>query len=279
LSRCLSLALATLAFAGAAAPARPDALLDVSGSVTATSPRLAVRVTLTNRGDRPAGPIDVRGELFGEAQSARLAGTLAPRASGSVSLEFAAAPPRPGLHALTLLVEHPLEGAPDGAGNPQLASQRAFLLLALGASPAPAVRMRADPLSLDVRGSLVVHVESSDGDARRVRLRALAARGLRVEGGPIDVSVPGQGETRALVPIARAGAARGTQQAVLLVAETQDAELSRTSVAAASVLVAPDPAWLPRWRMPILGFGLALLALALGFEAWKRTRQRVSDSA
>lgn len=81
-----------------------------------------MRVTLANRGDRPAGPIDVKGELFGESQAARLPGTLAPGTSGSVLLEFATPPPKPGLHALTLLVEHPLEGAPDGAGNPQMAS-------------------------------------------------------------------------------------------------------------------------------------------------------------
>jgi hypothetical protein len=278
LSRCPSLAF-VVALASLAAPARPDAALDVAGAVAATSPRLAVRVTLTNRGDRPAGPIDVRGELFGEPQAARLAGTLAPHGSGSVTLEFATPAPKPGLHALTLLVEHPLEGAPDGAGNPAMASQRAFLLLALGASPGPAVRMRADPLRLDVRGSLAVHLESADGEARRVRLRALTARGIRSEGGPIDVDVPAKGELRTVLPVARAGAARGTEHALLLVAETPDLEVSRTAVAAANVVVAADPSWLPRLRTPLLGLGITLLAFALGFEIWKASRPGHRDSA
>jgi hypothetical protein len=278
LSRCPSLAL-VLALAGPAAPALPDEALDVAGAVVATSPRLAVRVTLTNRGERPAGPIDVQGELFGESQAARLPGTLAPRASGSVELEFGAPAPKPGLHALTLLVEHPLEGTPDGAGNPQLSSQRAFVLLALGASPEPAVRMRAEPLRLDVRGALVVHVASADGEARRVRLRALTARGIRSEGGPIDLDVPARGELRADVPLARAGAARGTEHALLLVAETPDLEVSRTAVTAANVAVVADPAWLPRIRTPVLAVGILLVAFALGFEAWRAARAERHDSA
>jgi hypothetical protein len=278
LSRCPSLAL-VFALAGLAAPARPDEALDVAGAVVATSPKLAVRVTLTNRGERPAGPVDVQGELFGEAQAARLPGTLAPRASGSVQLEFATPPPKPGLHALTLLVEHPLEGAPDGAGNPQMSSQRAFVLLALGASPEPAVRMRAEPLRLDVRDSLVVHLESADGEARHVRLRALTARGIRCEGGPIDLDVPARGELRADVPLARAGAARGTEHALLLVAETPDLEVSRTAVAAARVAVVADPSRLPRVRTIVLAAGILLVAVALGFEVWRVHRGQPHDSA
>ena len=278
MSRCPSLAL-IVALAGLAAPARPDEALDVAGAVVATSPRLAVRVTLTNRGERPAGPIDVQGELFGEAQAARLPGTLAPRASGSVSLEFATPPPKPGLHALTLLVEHPLEGAPDGAGNPQMASQRAYVLLALGASPEPAVRMRSDPLRLDVRGTLGVHLESADGESRRVRLRALTARGIRSEGGPIDVDVPASGEVRADIPLARAGAARGTEHALLLVAETPELEVSRTAVAVGHAAVVADPSRLPGLRTPLLALGILLVAFAVGFEVWKASRAEHHDSA
>jgi len=261
------------------APARPDAVLDVAGSVVSAAPRLEVRVTLTNRGDLPAGPIDVIGELVGERREARFSGSLAPGASGDVPLDFAPAPPRPGLHALTLLLEHPLEGPPDGAGNRPMSSQRAWLLLALGARPAEAVRIRADPLRLDVRGALVVRLESRDGDAQRVRLRAFTARGLRPDGDAIDVAVPPQGQATASVPIARAGAPRGSRQALLLVAETPDGPLSRASVAAATVDVLPDPALLPRLRVPLLVEGLALLALALGSEARERARGRRAPPA
>ena len=55
-------AVATLLLA-ASATARSQAVLDVSGSVVSVGPRLEVRVEVTNRGDRPAAPIDrTRGE-------------------------------------------------------------------------------------------------------------------------------------------------------------------------------------------------------------------------
>jgi len=276
LSRCLSLA---LALASLAARSRADQGLDVTGSIVQAAPRIAVRVTLTSRGGRAAGPIDVEGELFGEQRSGRLASGLEPGASGDVALEFAGTPPQPGLYALTLLVEHPLEGSADAAGNPPMASERAWLLLALGASPAPAVRMRADPMALDVRGSLAVRLESTDGAAARVRLRALTARGLRAEGGPIEIDVPARGEARALLPLVHAGAPRGTSQALLLVAETRDATLARTSVAVASVAVVADPSLFPRLRTALLGLGLALVALATAYELRKALRAHASDPA
>ena len=276
MSRSLNLA---LALASLAARSRADAVIDVSGQLAATAPRLAVRVVLTNRGDRAAGPIDVYGELFGELQSGRFASRLAPGASGDVALEFDAKPPKPGLHALTLLVENPLEGAADAAGNPPMASERAWLLLALGASPTPAVRMRADPMALDVRGALAVRVESADAEPAHVRLRVLTARGLRADGGPIELDVPARGEVRALVPLVRAGAPRGTSQALLLVAETPDAPLARTSVAVAKIAVRADPSLFPKVRVVFLGLGIALVAAALGYELWRAPRRSASDPA
>ena len=262
-----------------ASPARPDAVLDVSGSVVATAPRLEVRVTLTNRGDVRSGPIDVQGELFGESREARLPGGLGPAAEGLVRLDFAPTPPRPGLHALTLLLEHPVEGPPDGAGNPPMSSQRAFLLLALGANPGEAVRIDAEPLSLDVRGILLVRLESRDGQGQRVRLRALTARGLRPDGDPIEVAVPPRGHARVGIPLSRAGAPRGSRQALLLVAETLDGPLARTSVAAVSVDVLSDPGRVPRLRVALLVGGLALIAFALVYELRIRSRARGSPPA
>lgn len=254
--------------------AHADAVLDVSGRVVATAPRFDVELTLTNRGDVRAGPIDVRGDLFGEPRSARVPDGLAPGASSGLTLDFAPAPKRPGLHALTLLLEHPLEGPPDGAGNPPVASQRAFLLLAIGAQPSEAVRIGAEPLRLDVRGSLRARLESRDGEPHRVRLRALTARGLH-PGGEVEVAVPARGQATAELEIVRAGAVRGSRQALLLVAETLDGPLARTSVAAATVELAPDPTLLPGVRMSVLALGLVLLTVALGHELrlYLRTRR------
>jgi len=112
-----------------------------------------------------------------------------------------------------------------------------------------------------------------------VRLRALTARGIRSESGPIDLVVPARGELRADVPLARAGATRGTEHPLLLVAETPDLEISRSAVAAANVTVASDPSRLPGLRMPLLGLGILLVAFALAFEAWKATHAGRHDSA
>ncbi len=273
MSRCPDARIATAAAlltSFLAAPARPDAALDVSGRVVATEPRLAVSVTLTNRGEPCLGPIDVVGELDGQHRDARLAGGLASNADGFVTLEFESPPRRPGLQALTLLVEHPLAGTPDAAGNPPIASERAFLMLAIGASPVEAVRVAAEPIGLDVRGSLAVRLESRGGEAVRVRLRALAPRGLRVEGEPILVEVPARGQATASVPIVRAGAPRGSRMALLLVAETPDGQLARTSVAATTVEVLQSPARVAGLRPLILAGGLALLAAAGLYEAWAR---------
>ncbi len=262
-------AAAALAALLSAAPVHADAVLDVSGRVVATEPRFEVSVTLTNRGDRRAGPIDVSGELDRRTSEARLAGGLEPGANASVILGFPAPPRRPGLHALTLLLEHPLDAPPDGAGNPPLASQRAWLMLAIGASPAEAVRIEADPLRLDARGELRARLESRDGQAVRVRLRALAPRGLRADVEAVEVAVPARGAATARVPIVRAGAARGSRQALLLVAETPDGPLARTAVGVAAVDIAADASRVAALRPLLVAAGLALLAVALGYEAWR----------
>jgi hypothetical protein len=251
-------------------PARAEAVLDVSGSVVSVAPRLEVRVVVTNRGDRRAAPIEVVGELLGERSEARLAGGVAPGREGAVLLVFSPASPRPGTHAVTLLLEHPIEGTPDGAGNPPMASQVAWLIVALGASPPPPVRVAAQPLQLEVKGDLAVRLESADGEPHRVRLRALTARGLRAETGGAEVAVPARGTVSAGLAIVRAGAPRGSRHALLLVAEATDGPLARTAVAAVPVEVAPFPSRLPRFRVALLVVGLLLLAAALGFEALRQ---------
>ena len=177
-----------------------------------------------------------------------------------------------GIHALTLLLEHPIGGMPDAGGNPPVESQRAYLLLALGAHPDPAVRVDPAVASLDVVGGLPVRLASADGNAHRVRLRVLTARGLRAPGPPVEVDVPATGSVSVTAPLARAGASRGTRHGVLVVAETMGGPLARTSVAVASVDIAPDPSLLPRLRVPLLALGLALLAVAALLEVRRRRR-------
>ena len=275
MSRFPSLPVLALGLLAAAPAARAQAILDVSGSVVSVAPRLEVRVVLRNRGLRPAAPLEVTGELFGERREARLANGVPPGGEGAVHLDFDPAEARSGLHALTLLLEHPVEGPPDGAGSPPVASRRAWLLLAIGGpSPGPAVRLTAEALVLDVKGDLAVRLESADGERHRVRLRAHTARGLRAEGGGVEVAVPAKGTSPAALPLVRTGAPRGSRHAVLLVADALDGPLARAAVLVAPVEVAADPSLLPRLRAPLLILGLALLAVALGFEARRALRRR-----
>jgi hypothetical protein len=59
---------------------------------------------------------------------------------------------------------------------------------------------------------------------------------------------------------------------VLVVAETTDGPVARTTVASVAVEIAPFPSRLPSLRPVVLGLGLLLLAVALGFEGWRRFR-------
>jgi hypothetical protein len=257
--------------AGPPALAAPP--LDVSGEVVSVVPRLEVRVVVTNRSAQPTGALDVVGEMLGERRAARVTAGVPAAGSAAVVLGFDASPKRPGLHALTLLLEHPVEGTPDAAGNLPVESQRAWLLIALGARAEPAVRLEPDPAPIDVRGELRVRLRSADGAPHRVSVHGLAARGVRFEGPPVEVAVPASSSVVVSLPLVRAGAPRGTRHGVLVVAETPDGPLARTAVTAASVEIAPDPSVLPHVRGVLLVAGLALLAAAAVAE-WRRVYPR-----
>jgi hypothetical protein len=265
-------ALAALLTAVAAAAAA-DARLEVTGAVLADAPRLRVRVSVANRGRQPVSALAITGECLGERREARLPEGLPAGGSGSVVLDFAVLGARPGVHALALLLEHAAPGAPDAAGNPPLESRRAWLLLTLGAPAEPAVRLKPKPARLDVTGSLEVAVESTDGAPHRVTLRPLPARGLRAEPDSMTIDVPARGTLEARVRLVRAGAPRGTRHEVLLVAEAEDGPLARTTVATATVEIAPDPSILPRWRRLVLVGALLLLGLVFLAEAWLRSHR------
>lgn len=245
-------------------------------------PRLEVRVVIANRGDQPAVPLDVVGEFLGERRQARVVQGVPPGGEAAVLLDFAAEDARAGLQALTLLLEHPVEGDADAAGNRPVHSQRASLLVTLGSNPGPAVRIEVacpdDPADADcapsigVRGELTTRLESTDGEAHRMKVRALTARGLRADGPPVTVEVPGTGGATVRIPLARAGGAPGSRHGVLVVAETIDDPLARTTVEEAQVRIAPQPSVLGRLRGPLLLLGLALLASA-GVAEWRRRHQ------
>lgn len=267
---------------------RAGAGLEVTGEVVARTPQLEVRVLIGNPGDEPAVPLSVVGELFGQHAEARIARGVPAGGEAAVILGFDAAEARPGIHALTLLLEHPVGGAPDAVGNRPVESQRAYLSLTIGPVLAPAVTLEVECAEdapkarcttlIDVQGEVPVRLSSADGEAHAVSVRALTARGLRPVSARLDAEVPATGSVSLAIPLARAGARRGSRHGVLLLAETPSGAFSRTAVASAVVEIAPYPALLPRLRLPLLVLGLALLAAAVVVE-WRQKRRGDRESA
>jgi hypothetical protein len=220
-------------------------------------------VEIANRGDQAAAPVTVEGELLGARREARLEGGVPAGQSRRVMLPFPAEVPRPGVHALALLIEYPQDG-----GLP--ASQRAYLLLALGANTEPAVRLAVPEVSLETQGRLPVEIESVDGVAHRVRLRVLTPRGLRAESPTEDVEVPARGRISVPVALLRAGAPRGFPLGILVVVATIDGPVERTTVATGIVRLTPEPAWTPRLRPFLIGIAILLLAGAAYAEVRRR---------
>jgi hypothetical protein len=154
------------------------------------------------------------------------------------------------------------------AGASAAMSQRAFLLLSLGAAPPPAVRLSAPELALRDRALLPVTLQSADGAAHRVRLRVLGPRGLNAEHAQDEVAVPATGTAAVSVPLLRGGVPRPSRQGVLLVAETLDGDLARASTATTVVEVAAPADLMPRLRVPFLLAAALLLAAAAVLEWW-----------
>jgi hypothetical protein len=245
-----------LAAEGLAAEVR----LDVSGDIKAVEDGLEVRVDLTNRGDGEAAEVAVQGELLGKWDEGRVDAGIPPGGKAAVSLRFPVEVTRPGVHPVVLRLEYQTRPTPG------VVSQRAYLLLSLGANPPPAVRVAAAEMRLHDRDLLKVRLESADGAEHRARLRVLTPRGLNAESPEAEVTVPARGEAVVEVPVRRGSVPRPSRQGLLLVAGTADGEQETTAVATTVVDVAADPAWLPRVRRPLAVVAFALMVAAVVLE-------------
>jgi hypothetical protein len=254
-------ALVLLAALTLAAEARAGARFEVAGSATATDEALLVRVELKNVGDRPASPLTVRGELLGERREAVIDPGAATGETRVATLSFPLEVPRAGVHALTLLLEFPDIGGGAPGAEPT-ASQRAYLLLALGENAPAAVKVDAPVAHVQTAGRIAVGMESVDGSAHRVRLRVLTPLGLRAEDVADEISVPATGRAVSEVTLLRAGAPRPSQQGVLVVADVVDGPLARTAVSTGVVEIEAPAAWLPRHRSLLVLAAILLLGAA-----------------
>ncbi len=228
--------------------------LEVAGSTELSGDTLDVRVDLTNRGSSAAVPVAVEGELFGSHDQAKLEQGIAAGATRSVLLRFPLAEPKPGLHALLLLLDY---GAP---GTADAASQRAYLLLSLGAAAREAVKVDVPEAAVTFIDHVKVALASADGAAHRVAVTLATPRNLRADPDPVQVDVPAHGTVWTRVRVFRGAAPRGTIQGVLVVASTVDDPVVHTTVKAGLVRVRSDPSWMPVLR-PVLVTVAALLLL------------------
>ena len=219
-------------------------------------------MALENKGDLKASPLTIQGELVAERREERLADGVAPGATVRAVLRFPMDVPRPGLHALTLLLEWPVGPPPADGSLPPMASQRAFLLLTLGAVAEPAVRVVAPDLDLETWGTLAVGLESADGASHRVSVRVLTPRGLNVLDAGGEVIVPGSGRATSPVTLLRGSAPRESRQGIVVVASVLDGPLERTAVATGVVNLTRDPSLLRPMRPALWLVAAALLAAA-----------------
>jgi hypothetical protein len=262
--------LAALGLAGLALVADPtdaDVRLQVgSGRVDVTEDHLDVVVELSNAGGTSSGPVDVDGEIFGSHSLASVPAGIPAGEMRPVSLRFDLEAARPGTHALSLLLDY----AAVGASQARL-SQRAYLLIALGEAPPSALGVEIAPdARLDWYGEVTVVLRSADSRPHEARLRLEGPRGLRVLDPEGPISVPAQGAVHVPIRVFRGTLPWTTAQGVLAVAVADDGPAVRTTVAAGTVTVGPDPAWSPRLRKPVLLLALLLLGVAAFVEAWRR---------
>jgi len=268
-----SLALALLLAAAAPAasvPPAPAPAFDVGGNVALNEDgELEVRVDLTNRGGA-AGSVTVQGELAGHYDEARLPDGVAAGATASAPLVFPNQVPKPGVYPVVLLLDYGPTAAPGAAAPTQ--SQRAYLLLTLGATAPAPVRISAPEITLRDRALLPVVLESADGRAHRIRLRVLAPRGLNPERLHDEVAVPASGAATVSVPLLRGGVQRKSRQGLLLVAETLDGDVAQAATATSIVEVEAASHLMSRWRDPFVVAAGLLLAAAVFLE-WRRLRE------
>jgi hypothetical protein len=262
--RCL-VALATIAWPHLL-QAQPAPELSVSGALHQVGDDLEVEATVTNHRRAAIGSMSAEAELLGQRQKAALRDDLPPSASGRLVFRFPLDFDEPGVYPMSLLLDYSEAGTPS-----TLLSQRAFLLLALGAPAEPPVKIVISPLRLRTYATLRVGLESADGAAHRVRLRTETARGLRALAKAEEVDVPAHGSVQREVGLLRAGAPRGPQ-GLLVIAETTDASPHRTAVATGTVEVVVEEPWLKRLR-PALAVTVALLVAWSLVAELRRRRQ------
>ena len=238
--------------------------LTVNGSVATEDEELVVSVQVDNHGDVAVSTLVIHGELLGRHDEVEKAKGVAARSWTEAELRFPDEVSRPGVHVVALRLDYQTQA--KGAWS----SQAAYLLLALGANPPAAVRVSVGEVTVETRGRVPVALESADGRPHIARLRLLTPKGLNPFGEAPDVSVPAQGRVSASLEVLRGSASRDTKYGILVAASTLDGEQQTSAVAEGAIVVAPDPAVMPRLRLPLTLLSIGLLLAATAVELRRR---------
>lgn len=251
-----------------AARADAAARLHVTGSVEPEDEELVVSVQVDNRGDVAVAPLIVNGELLGKYDEVQKDAGVAPGSWTEAQLRFPQEVPRPGVHVVALRLDY--QSPPGGAWT----SQAAYLLVALGANPPPAVRVFVGETTIETKGRVAVELESADGRPHVARLRLLTPKGLNPFGEAGDVAVPAKGRVPAGLEVLRGSAPRKTRQGILVAASTTDGDEQTAAVAEGAIVIAADPALMPRLRVSLTVLAIVLLLASTVVELrrrWPRT--------
>jgi hypothetical protein len=225
---------------------------------------LVVSIEVDNRGEAAVAPLIVHGELLGRHAEVQKEVGIAARSWTEAELRFPHDVPRPGVHVVALRLDY--QAKPSGTWS----SQAAYLLLALGANPPPAVRVSVGETKVETRGRVSVELQSADGRPHVARLLLITPKGLNPFGDPPEVAVPAQGKVSAAVEVLRGSASRDTRYGVLVAATTTDGEMQTSAVGEGAVVITEDPAVMPRLRIPLTVIAIGLLLAATAVELRRR---------
>ena len=246
--------------------ARAESPLEVSGVLLGTEEDVQVRVQIRNTSEARLRDARVEGDLLGRHADGAL-GDIEPGHVSSVVLTFPFASEwRPGRHVLPLAIDCE---APPGS-LPSRTQLLAYLVLPLAATAEPTLRVTAPPVGLDIHTLLRVRLESADGQPHRARVRVVTPPGLVAPDPPAVVDVPARGEVMVEVALRHGAAPPNSRHGILILAEALEGPIERMAVATSIVDIAPDPAWLPHLRAPLVVLTLVLL-LAGGLAERQRT--------
>ena len=233
--------------------------------------RLLVTLEMSNVGSEPASDVEITAELAEQRLTSTLPGPIEPGQGAEVVLDFRGEVPRPGSHAAAIgLSFH--SGRPPIPEDAPISSQRAFLIFALGATPASAVALEVPQLEIVHSGMLRILVRNLEGTRHRAWVELTTPVGINAWPARSEIELEPGGSAVFETRILRGSAQREARHGIIVLVGLVDGPLERTVGTIASVWIQEDRALMPRLRRPALVVALFLLLGAAALE-FRRRRQ------